>query len=131
MHGKAFFLRIMREIDTRMERSQLGYAIYSISKPGARRRDQQKAYDYLMELTKSVTWNLRLPPSMRGEQKEGTSDLDVLVEFRPGAKVSLLDFVEMENYLSDLLGIKVDLVEKSTLKPRIGKRVLGEIVYPW
>jgi len=41
------------------------------------------------------------------------------------------DFVELENYLSDLLGIKVDLVEKSTLKPRIGKRVLGEIVYPW
>ncbi len=68
---------------------------------------------------------------VRGEQKEGVSDLDVLVEFRPGAKVSLLDFVEMENYLSDLLGIKVDLVEKSTLKPRIGKRVLGEIVYLW
>ena len=68
---------------------------------------------------------------VRGEQKEGISDLDILVEFKPRARISLLDFVGMENYLSDLLGIKVDLVEKSTLKPRIGKRVLGEIVYLW
>jgi predicted nucleotidyltransferase len=34
----------------------------------------------------------------------------------------------MENYLSDVLGVKVDLVEKHTLKPRIGKHVLEEVV---
>jgi len=65
---------------------------------------------------------------VRGEQKE-SSDLDILVEFAPGAKISLLDFVELENYLSDLLGVKVDLVEKSALKPRIGKYILKEVVY--
>jgi len=65
---------------------------------------------------------------LRGEAKE-KSDLDILVEFKPDAKISLLDFVELENYLSDLLGVKVDLVEKSALKPRIGKRILNEVVY--
>jgi len=64
---------------------------------------------------------------LRGEAKEG-SDLDILVEFKPEAKISLLDFVELENYLSDLLGVKVDLVEKSALKPKIGKRILSEVV---
>jgi len=65
---------------------------------------------------------------VRGEQKEG-SDIDVLIEFKPQARISLLEFVELENYLSDLLGTKVDLVEKSALKPRIGKHILKEVVY--
>jgi predicted nucleotidyltransferase len=30
--------------------------------------------------------------------------------------------------LSDLLGIKVDLVMKGTLKPLIGRRILDEVV---
>lgn len=29
----------------------------------------------------------------------------------------------MENYLSELVGVKVDLVEKSALKPRIGRHI--------
>jgi len=65
---------------------------------------------------------------LRGEAKKG-SDVDILVEFKVDARISLLDFVELENYLSDLLGVKVDLVEKSALKPRIGKQILREVVY--
>jgi len=49
------------------------------------------------------------------------------VEFEPDAKISLLEFVESENYLSDLLWVRVDLVEKSAL--RIGKLILSEVVY--
>jgi predicted nucleotidyltransferase len=65
---------------------------------------------------------------VKEEQKEG-SDLDVLVEFEEDAKLSLLDVVGLELELSDLLGVKVDLVEKKTLKPYIGQRVLEEVVY--
>lgn len=64
---------------------------------------------------------------IRGEEKEG-SDLDILVEFEESASLSLLDFVRLENYLGELLGVKVDLVEKSALKPRIGKHILEEVV---
>jgi len=63
---------------------------------------------------------------IRGEEKE-ESDLDVLVEFEESKSLSLLDFIRLENYLSDELGIKVDLVEKDSLKPRIRKHVLEEV----
>lgn len=63
---------------------------------------------------------------VRGEQNR-RSDLDILVEFedRP---LTLLQFIALEQELADLLGVKVDLVEKSALKPRIGKRILKENV---
>ena len=62
---------------------------------------------------------------VRGEEKR-TSDVDILVEFEQTP--SLLKFIELENYLSDTLGVKVDLVEKKGLKPRIGKYILQEVV---
>ena|SRR4030042_36000 len=63
---------------------------------------------------------------LRGEQKE-TSDVDILVEFeRP---IGLIEFVRLKNYLSDLLGSNVDLVMKKALKPRIGQRILSEVLY--
>jgi len=65
---------------------------------------------------------------VRGEAKGG-SDLDVLVEFEEDAKLSLLDMVGLETELSDLLGVKVDLVEKKNLKPHIGQRILKEAIY--
>jgi uncharacterized protein len=61
---------------------------------------------------------------VRGEASP-ESDLDVLVRFRrtPG----LLRYVELENYLSDLLGVRVDLVMADSLKPKVGQRVLAEV----
>ena len=61
---------------------------------------------------------------IRGEQTKD-SDLDVLIQF--DKKPGLLKYIELENYLSDLLGVKVDLVMKSALKPNIGKRILNEV----
>ena len=54
------------------------------------------------------------------------SDVDLLVEFStpPG----LLKFVELERYLSELLGVKVELVTREALKPHIGRQILKEIV---
>jgi len=63
---------------------------------------------------------------LRDEAKED-SDIDVLVEFNK--TVGLLEFIALENHLSDTLGIKVDLVMKSALKPRIGRHILEEVVY--
>lgn len=60
-----------------------------------------------------------------GAQRQG-SDLDLLVEFG-GPPLSLLRFIELEQELSDLLGVKVDLVEMSTLKPAIGRHILAEV----
>jgi len=63
---------------------------------------------------------------VRGEQRK-KSDLDVLVEFSetPG----LFTFVELEDYISEMLGMKIDLVMKDALKPHIGRHILKEVVY--
>ena len=60
---------------------------------------------------------------VRGE--EGMeSDLDLLVTFEEVP--TLFQFVALENFLSDDLGVKVDLVMKDSLKPAIGKYILEE-----
>jgi len=63
---------------------------------------------------------------VRGEQQPD-SDFDLLVEFddRP---LGLLQFIELQNRLSDLLGVRVDLVERTGLKRAISRRVLQEMV---
>ena len=53
------------------------------------------------------------------------SDLDILVTFSKAP--SLFTFIELEEYLSETLGVKVDLVMKNSLKPNIGKRILAEV----
>lgn len=61
----------------------------------------------------------------RGEQAEG-SDLDVLVTFHevPG----LIDFIRLEDQLSELLRVQVDLVMKDALKKRVRREALREAV---
>ena len=63
---------------------------------------------------------------VRQEQNK-KSDLDILVTFYE--TIDLFTFVELENYLSDILGVKVDLVMKEGIKPRLKERILSEAVY--
>ncbi|MGD0204483.1 MAG: nucleotidyltransferase family protein [Candidatus Bathyarchaeia archaeon] len=63
---------------------------------------------------------------VRGEQKD-TSDLDILVDFYE--PISLFRFVELEDFLSQQLGVKVDLVMRDALKPRIKDSILNEAIY--
>ncbi len=81
----------------------------------------------LPELQKryGVRWLGVFGSYVRGEQHTG-SDLDLLVEFEEAP--SLLELAHLENELSDLFGVKVDLVMKTTLRPTIGKRILQEVV---
>ena len=62
---------------------------------------------------------------VKNEQND-TSDVDILVEFGKG--IDLFTFVNLKNYLSDILEVNVDLVMKKALKPKIGQRILQEVV---
>jgi predicted nucleotidyltransferase len=62
--------------------------------------------------------------SVLREDFTNESDLDILVQFEESP--SLLKFIELENYLSDVLNIKVDLVMKDSLKSIIRDQVLSE-----
>lgn len=55
------------------------------------------------------------------------SDVDILVSFfRPPG---LFDFIRLEDYLSEVLNRKVDLVTKNAIKPVIRDRILREVTY--
>jgi uncharacterized protein len=94
-----------------------------------------------LELTQILAILLRLLPTLAQQYhvqslgvfgsyvrhaQRPNSDLDVLVTFKepPG----LLTFLALENYLTDVLGVKVDLVMREALKPAIGEHVLQELV---
>ena len=61
-----------------------------------------------------------------GEEKI-TSDLDLLVEF--DEPIGLFDFIRLENELTRLTGVKVDLVVRESLKPRIKESVINEVQF--
>jgi addiction module HigA family antidote len=59
------------------------------------------------------------------------SDIDILVSFAPGAKVSLFDLVDMTDELTAMLNRLVDLVPKEGLKPYVRRSVLetAQVIY--
>jgi uncharacterized protein len=64
---------------------------------------------------------------VRGEATE-ESDLDVLVTFIEPNNVDLFKFIELRLFLKDELGVDVDLIEKTVLKPRLKGQILEEAI---
>jgi hypothetical protein len=60
------------------------------------------------------------------QQQTSRSDLDVLVVF--SEPPSLLGFIALEDDLSDLLDVQVDLVMRNALKPHLGRYILREVI---
>lgn len=78
------------------------------------------------ELTKLGVGSIALFGSVaRGEARE-ESDVDLLVDFcQP---VGLFEFVDLKNYLEELLGCTVDLVTRDSLKRQLRDRILKEAI---
>ena len=66
---------------------------------------------------------LALFGSVLREDFNADSDIDVLVEFVPEAKIGFFELIEIEMELSRLMGRKVDLNTYGFLSPRIQQRV--------
>jgi len=62
----------------------------------------------------------------RNNAKE-RSDIDLIVEFEE--PVSLLGVIKAENYLTELLGIRVDLVPKEDIRKELKETILKEVIY--
>jgi len=61
---------------------------------------------------------------VRGEEEPG-SDIDIIVEF--AARKSLLELVRIERELSEVLGIKVDLLTEKSISPYLIDTIRGEM----
>lgn len=59
------------------------------------------------------------------------SDIDVLVEFEPGGGLDFFDILTMAEELGEILGRRVDLVTKRSLRPRLREIVLptSQVLY--
>ena len=64
--------------------------------------------------------------SVARDEQSKESDLDLLVSF--DEPVSLFDVVRLEQELESQLGVEVDVVTEGSLKPRIGERVVEDLV---
>ena len=64
--------------------------------------------------------------AIRGDWKK-ESDIDILVEF--DSPIGFFDFIRLENFLSQILHQKVDLVSKKALKPAIKDNILKDTIY--
>lgn len=63
----------------------------------------------------------------RGEAEAG-SDVDVLVDYEPGTRLSYFRVFELQERLEELLGAKVDLVTMGGLRSELREGILAEAV---
>jgi predicted nucleotidyltransferase len=56
------------------------------------------------------------------------SDVDILVTFDKGHK-DFFNYMRLKSCLEELTGMKVDLVMKDALKPRLRGKILNEVEY--
>jgi hypothetical protein len=56
------------------------------------------------------------------------SDVDVLVDFDPRARVGLFTFVRLLDFLSDVMGTRIDLATPAALRPEMRDEILAEAV---
>lgn len=61
------------------------------------------------------------------EEQTNKSDVDLLVDFQK--PIGFFKFIELEDYLAEKLGSKVDLVTEDALKPMIKSSVFKDLVY--
>lgn len=67
--------------------------------------------------------------SVARDKARDSSDIDILVEFEPDARVGLFAFVRLQRTLGEILGHPVDLVTPDALRQEMRTQILQEAVY--
>jgi uncharacterized protein len=64
----------------------------------------------------------------RGESKR-SSDIDILIELDTQTPVGLFEYVGITQYLADLFPVRVDVANRSSLKPLVRPSVERDALY--
>ena len=57
------------------------------------------------------------------------SDLDILVEFEPGAEGTIYDYIRFKEYVAGLFDGRVDVIDRAGLKPHLRAPAARDAVY--
>ena len=58
-----------------------------------------------------------------------SSDVDILIELAPDAKLNVFDYVELKQYIATLFPIWVDVVNREGLKSHIRRPAAADAIY--
>jgi predicted nucleotidyltransferase len=108
----------VRRLVNRMERRQ----------PIRRAEVLDRLKDSQDELARFGVEGLSLFGSVSRDEAQPKSDVDLLVEFKPGRPSGLFEMIDLKRWLEGRLGHPADLVTPSTLKPRLKGRILREAI---
>ena len=64
----------------------------------------------------------------RGENRSD-SDIDIMVEFDPEARITVFDYVELKEYIAGLFDQPVDVVNSEGFKPYIRPAAMADAIY--
>lgn len=78
--------------------------------------------------TRGVTHAAVFGSRARGNNRED-SDTDILIEVNPKADISIFDYVELKEYIANLLDGHVDVVNRDALKSHVARSAAIDAVY--
>lgn len=65
---------------------------------------------------------------VRGEN-EKNSDIDILIEYDENKPFSLFTIIELEDFLTKLFNMKIDVVNKKSIKPELKDNIMKEVIF--
>ncbi len=64
----------------------------------------------------------------RNEQRPD-SDIDIMIELDPAARVTMFDYVDIKDYIAGLFNEPVDVVNRDGLKPSVRPKATSDAIY--
>ena len=64
----------------------------------------------------------------RGDQR-ADSDVDIIIDFDPAARITVYDYVGIKDDISELFEQPVDVIDRRGLKPHLRQPVAQDLVY--
>jgi predicted nucleotidyltransferase len=89
----------------------------------------EKLRQHESELKAAGIVHLRLFGSVARGEESPESDIDLIADLDRSKRLSLVGMAHLENRLSDLLGVKVDLSPSESMKEAVRARALREAIH--
>jgi hypothetical protein len=64
----------------------------------------------------------------RGEEHPD-SDVDIMIEVDPTARIGVYEYVAIKDYIAGLFETRVDVVRRDRLKPYVRPSAIGDAIY--